>query len=139
MSNTTLHPASQNFLVEISDECERPGTMWASVIWSGSHGMFKLHVCVDMIFLPFGNRIWIGLVAFLLLTTGAPSTRKWPVAPESETAYWMACTTLLVLNAKVLVVEVKLLAWMYCCHALCLVGSGMGLGRNGSLDSGGME
>ena len=72
----------------------------------------KLHVYVDMIFLPFGNRIWIGLVAFLLLTTGAPSTRKCPVAPESEIAYCMAWTTLLVLNAKALVVEVKLFAWM---------------------------
>ena len=112
MSNTTLHPASQNFLVEISDECERPGTMWASVIWSGSHGMFKLHVWVDVIFLPFGNRICIGLVALFLLTTGAPSTRKCPVAPESDTAYCMACTILLVLKAKALVLEVKLFAWM---------------------------
>ena len=89
MSKTTLHPASQNLRVEISDACASPGTMCASVICAGSHGMSRLHVWVDWITLPFGNVIVIGWSAILLFMTGAPSTRKWPVAPESE----MACLT----------------------------------------------
>ena len=44
LSNMTLHPASQNFLVEMRDACARPGTICASVICSGSHGMSRLHV-----------------------------------------------------------------------------------------------
>ena len=43
-SNITLHPASQNFLVEINDACANPGTICASVMWFDSHGMSKLHV-----------------------------------------------------------------------------------------------
>ena len=89
MSNTTLHPASQNFLVEISDACASPGTMWASVISSGNQGMSRLHVWVDLMVLPLGSVMVIGFVAIALLVTGAFSTRKWPVAPESE----MACLT----------------------------------------------
>ena len=38
ISNRTLHPASANFLVDISDKCESPGTMCASINASGSHG-----------------------------------------------------------------------------------------------------
>ena len=89
MSNITLHPASQNFLVEMSDACASPGTMWASVILSGNHGMSRLHVWVDLIVLPLGSVMVIGFAAIFLLVTGAFSTRKCPVAPESE----MACST----------------------------------------------
>ena len=37
--------------------------------------------------LPFGILMLIGLSATYKFLTGAPSTRKWPVAPESEMAY----------------------------------------------------
>ena len=93
MSNMTLHPASQNFLVEISEACDRPGTIWASVITPGSQGMSKLQVWVELIVLPLGSLILIGFVAILLFTTCAPSTRKWPVAPESENAHSMLLVT----------------------------------------------
>ena len=43
-SNITLHPASQKFLVDINDACANSGTICASVMWFGSHGMSKLHV-----------------------------------------------------------------------------------------------
>ena len=56
--------------------------------------MSRLHVCVDLIVLPFGNVIEMGLRAILLFVTGALSTRKCPVAPESE----MACSTVIVLG-----------------------------------------
>ena len=89
MSNTTLHPASQNLRVDINDKCASPGTMWASVISCGSHGMSRLHVWVDLMCLPFGNVMVIGLLAIRLFVTGTFSMRKWPVAPESD----MACVT----------------------------------------------
>lgn len=88
----TLHPASQNFLVAINDECANPGTMCASVITCGSHGMSRLHVWVDLIVFPFGSVIEMGFAATCLFTTGASSTKKWPVAPESD----IACFTDLV-------------------------------------------
>jgi len=72
----TLHPASQNFLAEMSDECCRPGTMCASVTLVGSHGMFRLHVCVDSMKLPSGNLILSGFTTGCLLMTGAPCTKK---------------------------------------------------------------
>ena len=94
MSNSTLHSASANFLVDISDECESPGTICASVNSSGSHGISRLHVCVDWILLPFGGLILSGDSVGLLLTTGAPCNRKCHVAPESDMAYCTAPFTL---------------------------------------------
>ena len=41
---------------------------------------------LDWMDIPFGRIIVIGFVAIRLLTTGAPSTRKWPVVPESDGA-----------------------------------------------------
>ena len=90
MSNNTLHPASANFLVDISDECESPGTMCASVNASGSHGISRLHVCVYCMLLPLGSVILSRDDVGLLLTTGAPCNRKCQVAPESEMAYCTA-------------------------------------------------
>ena len=86
MSKVILHPASQNFLVETNDECESPGTTCASVILLGSHGMSRLHVCVDWIIDPFGSLILSGLVAGILFVTAAPFIKKCAVAPESRIA-----------------------------------------------------
>ena len=94
----TLHPASQNFFVEIREECCSPGTMWASVISSGSHGIPKLHVCVEYMMLPSGSFIAIGNSAAFMLTTAEPSTRKCDDAPESESTYSTNRTRRLVLN-----------------------------------------
>ena len=51
---------------------------------------------VDRMVLPLGSVIVIGLVAGLLLTTGAPSTTKCPVAPESDIAHATLATNFLV-------------------------------------------
>ena len=88
MSNVTLHPKSVNFLVDMRDEWERPGTICASVTVFGIHGISKLHVCVDCIIFPLGSVLFNGDAVDFLLTTGAPFTRKFPVAPEYEMAYW---------------------------------------------------
>ena len=54
--------------------------------------MFKLHVWVDLMVLLLGKVMVIGLIAGRMFVAGALSTKKWPVAPESE----MACFTDLV-------------------------------------------
>ena len=94
----TLHPASQNFFVEIREECCRPGTMCASVISFGSQGISKLHVCVEYMMLPSGNFIATGNSAGFTLTNADPSTRKCDDAPESESAYSTNLTRRLVLH-----------------------------------------
>ena len=98
----TLHPASQNFLVAINDECANPGTMCASVITCGSYGMLRLHVWVDLIVFSFGSVIEMGFVATFLFTTGASSTKKWPVAPESDIACFTDLVTRFVSNIHAL-------------------------------------
>ena len=87
MSNFTLHPEYVIFLVDMRDEWERPGTICASVPVFGSHRMSKLHLCVDYIIFPLGSVIFNGYDVNFLLTTGAPCTRKCPVAPEYEMEY----------------------------------------------------
>ena len=42
--NVAVHPALQSVLMEMSDDWESPGTMWARVADCGSPGMSKLHV-----------------------------------------------------------------------------------------------
>ena len=49
--------------------------------------------------LTFGIVMLIGLSATCKFLTGAPSTRKWPVAPESEMAYSTARLSLSILAA----------------------------------------
>ena len=88
MSNVTLQPKSVNFLVNMRDESEIPGTICASVTVFGIHRLSKLHVCIDCIIFPLGSVIFNGNDVNFLLTTVAPCTRKWPVAPESEMEYW---------------------------------------------------
>ena len=97
--------------------------MCASVIAVGNHGMSKLQVWVDLMVLLLGKVMVIGLLAGRLLVTGTFSTKKWPVAPESE----MACLTDLVTRcwSKIvfaLGIECKLLAWMIAFQAVVQVG-----------------
>ena len=95
LSNVTVYPASQNFAVESSDACVRPGTMWACVAASFSHGMLMLQVWVEVSIAPSGSVMWIGSVSTFLLTTFAPVLRKWLVAPESLSAelWWAVWAT----------------------------------------------
>ena len=101
------------------DECTSPGTMWASVMMPDSHGMSRLHVCIDMIIFPFGSTmILIGCVAGRMFTATDPSTRKCPVAPESEQAQLTAFFKLIVLKMVFTIgSSCRLLAWIICCHA----------------------
>ena len=116
--NNTLHPASQKFRVEMNDACARPGTMWASVTSEGSHGMSRLHVCVDHITVPSGHVIAIGFLAGLMFTTGAPFIRKFPVAPESNIAYSISFVIILLLNIRRDASKsVRLLACIMWCQA----------------------
>ena len=47
-------------------------------------------MCVDLMLFPFGSVMVIGLVAGLTFTAGEPLIKKWPVAPESESAHLTA-------------------------------------------------
>ena len=86
--------------------------------------MSRLHVCVDWIIFPFGNVIFNGEVVNFLLTKGAPCTRKFPVAPESETAYCIASLNLDGWKIRIAVGSLaRLLAWTMFCHALLRVGA----------------
>eukprot|EP00956_Cyclotella_meneghiniana_P036079 scaffold121150_cov36-Cyclotella_meneghiniana.AAC.1 len=73
--------------VATKDECDRPGTMWASVIFCGSHGISRLHVWVDLMNDPSGSLILSGSLVGRLFFTAAPFTMKCAVAPESRMAY----------------------------------------------------
>ena len=80
-------------------------------------------MCVDLMLLPFGSVMVIGLVAGLMFTAGEPLIKKWPVAPESESAHFTALVSRSWLNIVFACGSSrKLLAWMICCHACCLVG-----------------
>ena len=102
--------------------------MWASVISFGNHGMSRLHVCVDRTLSPFGSNIWMGVVANFLFTIGAPSTMKWPVAPESDMAYSTALVRRLVSKIMCACGDVrKLRLRMIAFHAACRVGIANGV------------
>jgi hypothetical protein len=85
--NVAVHPASQRVLMEMSDEWESPGTMWARVAIGGRPGMFRLHVWVDCRTEPSGMVTVMGLLSICLLMTCACARMKWPVAPVSPRAY----------------------------------------------------
>ena len=60
-----------------------PGTICASIKWSGSHVKSRLHVFVDYFLVPSSTMVVIGFVACLIFFTGAEGNRKCPVVPES--------------------------------------------------------
>lgn len=69
----------------MKDKCANLGTMCASTIVPGSHGILRLHVWVDLIvFFLLCNAILIGNFTGCLLTSGVPFKRKRPVVLESE-------------------------------------------------------
>ena len=85
--NVAVHPASQRVLMEMSDEWESPGTMWARVADGGSPGMSRLHVWVERRTEPSGMVTVMGLLSSCLFMTCACARMKWPVAPVSPRAY----------------------------------------------------
>ena len=86
----TLHPASHNIMMDISDACDKPGTMWASFASFGSHGISSVQVCVDVRQSPSGRFNFSGYCAIFTFVTGVPGRKKWPVAPASAPAMFFA-------------------------------------------------
>eukprot|EP00956_Cyclotella_meneghiniana_P034213 scaffold102491_cov20-Cyclotella_meneghiniana.AAC.1 len=82
----TWHPLSHSCLIEMSDECARPGTMCAWVASSPRPGKLRLPMCVEWITSPSGKVIFSGLSALRLLAIGTFGRRKCAVAPESAIA-----------------------------------------------------
>ena len=63
-----------------------PGLYVLLLIFSGSHGMLILHVCVNLITIPSRIFIKIGLAVGSTSLTGVPGNTKYPLAPSSATA-----------------------------------------------------
>ena len=71
---------------------------------------------------PSGSLIATGYSATFLFTTGAPSSRKWALAPESEMANFTMLVSFLVLNmVDALGRSISLLACTIFAHAPNLV------------------
>ena len=81
-----MHPASQSDLIEMSEVRLRPGMMWASLAASGSHGMARRAVWVDLSVAPLGRLILRGLLVGWTFVMRACGRRKWLVAPASAMA-----------------------------------------------------
>ena len=65
----------------------------------------------------------IGFVAGLIFTAGEPLIKKWPVAPESDSAHLTALFGRTWSNiVSACGSSRKLLAWTMCCHVLCRAG-----------------
>ena len=86
----TLHPASHNIFMDISDACAKPGMMWACFASFGSHGISSVQVCVDVRQSLSGRFILSGCRAIFMFVTGVPGKTKWPVAPASATTMFFA-------------------------------------------------
>ena len=78
--------------------CYNSGTICASIILCGNHGIPKLHICIGHIMLPSCDLIAIGYSATLILTVGDPFMRKCEEASESDSTYSTRRTSCFVLN-----------------------------------------
>ena len=81
-----MHPPLVNFFIDSNDEWLRPGTTCPSLNFSGRPGILSTHVWVLFSYAPFGILIWIGFLAGIFWSTGAPAFMKWSVHPLSAKA-----------------------------------------------------
>jgi hypothetical protein len=85
LSKITSHPALHRIRILRRDAIFISGTMCLIKV-CGRPGMTISHVCVDVIRLPSGRLILIGLRATRMLFAGAPAMTKIDVAPVSAMA-----------------------------------------------------
>ena len=81
----TLHPALHRTRMPINNGIDKLGKMWP-VNTMRRLGIFMLHRCADLTWLPSGKLIVSCLVAGRRLLTGVPSIMKMEVALVSATA-----------------------------------------------------
>ena len=82
----TEHPASHNWPMEMREEEASSGTMWMWRAAGGSMGKSRSASCVEVMMVPLGVRMEIGLSNRRLLMTGASMVPKWAVLPVSAMA-----------------------------------------------------
>jgi hypothetical protein len=70
--------------------------MMCPVSVTGNPGIFMLHACIDLNFLPFGRLTVRGFVADYLFATSTQSITKMEVAPVSATAWFGAMVIALI-------------------------------------------
>ncbi len=83
-SYSPLHPASQNCLMDMIDECARSGSTWEICAMTARWGTSRRKVCADDIVKPSGRVMCSGFVVTCLYIIGAFERRKCPVIPESK-------------------------------------------------------
>ena len=95
--------------------------MCAFLAARGSQGIFNSHVCEDFSCSPSGRLMMSGVVATLLLMTGAPGIAKCAVAPAStmamSTAIFMFAVFIRALGPRFIVLDIF-------AQAVALVGNG---------------
>jgi hypothetical protein len=85
LSKMTVQLTLHSGRMPISEAIFRSGMM-CPVRVIGKPGIFMLHTCVDLIFLPSKRLTVSGFVAICLFSTSTPSMTKMDVAPVSATA-----------------------------------------------------
>ena len=74
--------------MEISDACENSGTMCPFLLAAaGREGKSTSHISVDLLTVPSGWVIEMGLVVGRIFFTLASTMKKWSYAPESAIAW----------------------------------------------------
>jgi hypothetical protein len=89
LSKTTLHPTLHRGQIPMSKAVLR-SRMMCPVSVTGNPGIFMLHACVDLTFLPSRRLTVRGFVANRLFATSTPSIAKMEVAPVSAMGWFGA-------------------------------------------------
>jgi hypothetical protein len=84
--NLTVQPASQNWPIDRREGHTSTGTMCTHRVARGSMGKSSSASCIEVITLPLGLRIMMGVSVVRWLMTGAVMVAKWAVLPVSAIA-----------------------------------------------------
>jgi hypothetical protein len=95
-----LQPALHKVTTNRSKCAASPGMMWAVRAGRGSVGRLSKHVWVDDTRLPLGRRATRGMMAGMMLVTGAAVVRKWLIAPELRIAHSLMVLALVLIVFK---------------------------------------
>ena len=92
--NSTSHPALHSTGTDTSECVLRPGMTCPILACFGSRGMSRRPTWVELTLFPSGNVTVSGPCASIRSLRGVSVTRKFPVAPESNTAHFLMSLTL---------------------------------------------
>ena len=96
----TSHPALHSCTMESKEWEARPVMMCAILALSGSSGVARVHVSVELTRAPSGSFTLSGFFASWKSLVGAAMTTEWLVAPESRMAYLWTFSVLMLTVAS---------------------------------------